>query len=347
MANLEKMIRYDQAVMEEGLIQSDTTIKMAGVNNLYLLCHFETANQSSFDLHYGDKYGVISGGGLISQAPFLGKNLYMSANKSPNCLAPYDLDLGGINQLSIAFAVKVDVQWDGSFKNLLKRSSKFIIGNNTTNLFATAYDSSGTAVTIVTSGLGLTWDTWYWVNFVISPEHIYLYCNNVLVADSVIDGILEDWGIVDFIHILESRLRTTYIDELIIRKEAVQILKPTSPFKPYSQDLPKAEVSLDAGFDNALWLPNELGFLDETDFNNEGIKIRVDADNDNTADFSGDLLSLEQTRNLGTRSGKYLHLEFSFISDGNAQRILYPGKVGLKSQCLIQPRREPELIPRF
>ena len=139
------------------------------------------------------------------------------------------------------------------------------------------------------------------------------------------------------------------LDELRIYNRYMpdEFTPPTSATKPFSQNQPKAKLSVDSGFNNAVWWLSELGFLNETDFNNGGIKIRLDADNDNSPNFSGDLLSLNQVRNLGPLSGRYLHLEFSFISDGDTQRVLYSGKVGLKSQPLILNRREPEIIPRF
>ncbi len=121
----------------------------------------------------------------------------------------------------------------------------------------------------------------------------------------------------------------------------------TGLLKIFSQSDPTARLTLDSGFEQAAWDLSSIFFSDETDFNNNGIKLRLDADEDDSPDFSGDTNTLSQFRTGTDPIGRYLHLEFTFYSDGDTKRTLHSGKIEiLTGKPSAIARRKPEIVRR-
>jgi len=358
MSGLEKLIRYDTAVLAPGLEKDGYKIRLQPVNDLAVLCHFETSDEGGLDVDYPPgRYAVNGYLGYSDQHnwPLLGNSYAVLPAEEEIYLLPKSSDLWGQENLSIAFGIRVDQSWSssGNIECFPGLSDKFLIAHiDNTDLIACALDADGNLVIAWASGLELQYRNWYWLNFVISPTHIYLYLSgegeeDQLITEAEISGIYDDTGNYDYMRLKWRTEQYYLIDEFIIRKNSNQIPRPTEPFKVYSTAGPAAVVSLDAGFNNTVWLPETLAFVDEGDFENGGIKMRLDTDNDNSPNFSDQPLTLEQARSLEPRVGRYLHLEFTFISDGYTQRLLTNGKINVRPESHIVVRREPEVIRRF
>jgi len=210
------------------------------------------------------------------------------------------------------------------------------------------------AVILQTSGLNLAVNTWYHVRAGWSEvqQAACIFLDGEPAAEAGFEGTVRDSLSLNYqspLEILYSSLaQNVWLDELRIFNsfQAEPFLPPTAPTMPFSRNMPKAVVSLETGFNRAKWLPAGLCFLDESDFENQGILLRLDADDDQTPDFSGPLLKLAEARELAPLTGKWLHLEFSFISDGDIRPTLSSGKINVQTENHILPRREPEIIPR-
>jgi len=154
-----------------------------------------------------------------------------------------------------------------------------------------------------------------------------------------LNGYLHTGGLSNF-----------YMDELILygKKMPTDYTLAPETCQPFDQTSPTAKLSLDSGVNNSAWAFGSLTFADEADLSAGGIKLRYHLDNDNTPAFTGDPLTLAEFKALGTFSGRYLHLEFTFYSDGDCPRVLTSGSIQLfpKSWPGILARRQPEIVRR-
>ena len=143
-------------------------------------------------------------------------------------------------------------------------------------------------------------------------------------------------------------LSNFFVDELILygKEMPTDYAPATETCKPFYQTSPTAKLSLDSGMNNSAWAPGSLTFAEETDLAAGGIKLRYHLDNDNTPVFTGDPMTLAVFKTLGTLSGRYLHLEFTFYSDGDSPRTLTSGSIQLTPRSLpgIMARRQPEIV---
>ena len=249
-----------------------------------------------------------------------------------------------------------------------------------------AYDKNLTGYELIIEGIKLFggegdpfWQNYQWFNLVVNKNTIQLYHQGkthwleeefdpVLIGEIIMEADiikLSDVGFKDCIQI--SQLKTWevfYFDAFIFKKTPEIIPAPVEVEEnppgsgnfakiaehlpqPYSSETPKAIVSLSTGFASTLWDLSSLSFFNEEVFENELVKIRIDCDDDNTPEFSGEPLTLDGVRALSDLTGKFLHLEFSFYSDGKTQRVLSSGKIGVKPSGYILLRRKPEILSRF
>jgi hypothetical protein len=377
MAYLEKLIKYDQAVLnpagELEIIENGSRIRLRALDDLRLLHHFEKVSVGAQNL--GAMPDAISGIALIgtnsghqlssSKKKFGNNSLLDNASNYSVSVSDLDEKIGTAPALTVDFWYRpMNGNTSGWIRGLVDRwypgPCWRIYHINTDLAFNLNICLSGYLV-LQTSGLNLAAFTWYHIRatFIdgdeLNPGHAKIFLNGSEVAACDLNGTtqkfyggpsttylrvlnhLDCWSGVPC-HMDELRIFNAYLPD--------NFTPPSSATMPFSTNLPKAKLSLDAGVANALWILSDLAFLDETDFDSEGIKIRVDSDNDQTPVFSGDLLTLSQARMMGNLSGRYLHLEFSFSSDGDTQRTLYAGKAGLQSQRLALARQEPEIIAR-
>ncbi|GEM_PF-1461234 len=241
------------------------------------------------------------------------------------------------------------------------KQGRWRLERNGTELRLITYDANGNYHTLSTSGLGLVTSQYYHIRFSHSyAGNVKISVDGTEVASSSIGKMLEtlDETICPFItiggyynHPSMACINSDKIcvDEFIMYKDILPSNYDvrTAACKPFSQDEPTATLTLDTGLKDAVWDASSILFVDETDFNNNGIKIRRDADDDNTPSFTGDPITLSQFRSGDNPLGRYLHLEFTFYSDGDTKRVLFPGKIDL---CGGKPsmlaRRAPEIVRR-
>jgi len=368
MAYLEKIIRYNQAelVPEEELeiIENGSKIQLKPLNNLVFLCHFD---QPRWDImgpvkeEISQNWGFGAGAVLANEGRFGASGLlhYASAGAGGVVFAP-PLEIISPVQLSIDLWVKfADLDTSGNKRYLVDRAQNGNIpswaifiqdGELGIDLW-----TSFTFYTFQTVGLSLNPNQWYHLRagFDQNSGITVLFLDGSRILEENFSGTINDSSLPQNMCPINCLLsgvnQMVYLDELRIFNFFTnqEFTPPSQATSPYSSNQPKAVVSLDSGFSQANWLLNTLNFTDETDFEAGGIKLRLNASENSTPEFSGELLTLSQVRALGSLNGRYLHLEFTFISDGNVQRILPVGWVGIKPQNLVISRRAPEIIRRY
>lgn len=224
-------------------------------------------------------------------------------------------------------------------------------------------DNPQTCHTLITSGLSLQTGQWYQITVSYKKTEqaararIYLDAQKVAETDEAKQ--MKSFGEneagrlgVGGAYYSDIQIRAftcnCYMDELIVwPKEIAPAQVRTQALKPFSATEPKAYVTLDAGFKSAVWDASSLSFFNESDFQNNGIKIRWDADEDDTPEFEGSSITLSEFRAGDDPVGRYLHFEFSFSSDGDTQRTLHSGSIQLRfGKPGIIARTKPEIVRR-
>ena len=368
MAYLEKIIRYNQAELmpaeELEIIENGSKIQLKPLNNLVFLCHFDQPHQNIMGPvkeELSGKLGFGIGAVLANQAKFGTTGLlhYASSGAGGVVFSPPQ-EIISPNQLMIDFWIKFSsLDTGGEKRYLVDRAQSGNIpswgifiqdGELGIDLWTDVL-----TYTFQTVGLSLTTGQWYHLRagFDQSIDQVVLFLDGSRILEENFSGVIMDSSQVQDmcpINCLLSEVnQIVYLDELRIFNFFTnqEFTPPSQATSPYSSNQPKAVVSLDSGFSQANWPLNTLNFTDETDFEAGGIKLRLNASENSTPEFSGELLTLSQVRALGSLNGRYLHLEFTFISDGNVQRILPVGWVGIKPQNLVNSRRAPEIIRRY
>lgn len=367
----KELIEYSNAILtpetELEKLEGDSKIKLKPQNNIIFLARFDDEIGSHQTISKIPQLtGVICGeadyNGIVPDSRF-GNALSISDQHS-FCAFPFFDALANQNVLKIGFWIKSPL-WttNGLVRVIVGRyypgphSFSWAVVQVNSDLAFITMDSQENFWQIYAYNLNLQSDTWYYVVATTSPGIGKIFVgaegdeNCVEVASGEMgEDIIEPGKLhLDVLSDIGEYLSPLKIDELSIQTEYQEndFPVPDSPLLPFSQNLPKVRLSLDSSFQNAIWDMSTIGFFDEKDFENEGIKLRVDSDNNNTPLFSGELLTLAQTRALKRRIGRYLHLEFSFISDGDIQRTLYPGWIEHKAKPNLVVRRAPEIIPRI
>ncbi len=378
MAYLEKLIKYDQALLDPApeleIVDNGSRLRLKPLDRLVYLSHFEkeTAGASDYGVIYEEinriaLIGTISGHQLTTTLAKFGNSCLRDyANKYAVSVSDIPEAVVQAPELTIDFWYRPNTaNTNGKIRSLVERWYPhwcWRISHVNRELKLDISNAPSSYVTLQTLGLNLDALTYYHIRATMRDGdemnlgQAKIFVDGNEVAGCGFSGAVNKFGqgfdksCLKILNSLDySSLVACYLDELRIfdQYRPDNFTPPSQATKPFSQDLPKARVSLDAGAANALWILSDLAFLDETDLLSGGIKIRADADNDNTPSFSGDLLTLSQTRMLANLPGRYLHLEFNFDSDGDTQRTLYAGKVGLQSQRLALARQAPEIIARF
>jgi len=376
MAVLEKLISYEQAVLdpaeELALHENGAKVKLRPLDNLALLCHFDGDPGESGQKMFGSIKNSISG------TPYFPAGFHA---------LDYDLEKFGQSSLlhlgtwligitlgspppEIVAAPELTVDFWARFstmdtssaeRNLIDRYKNADPVANAWQIFMTdgqmglRLNTTSGIFVLQTSGLNLNVNTWYHLRFSWSEtqHQANIFVDGLTVASDAFEGTVIDSSNL----LLQSPLQLLYsdvrqdawMDELRIFNcfKPGEFAPPGAATKPYSANLPKAQVSVDAGFPSATWFPQDLSFLDETDFLNQGIKIRINADDDNTPEFAGEPLTLTQVRSSWPLVGRWFHIEFSFVSDGDVQRVLHSGKIGIKPMSQVLSRRAPEALRRI
>jgi len=376
MAGLEKLLNYDEAVLvpesELMVIENGSKIKLKPLDNLVFLCHADGEPGHSGVQFFSavpeaiNNRPVHSAGTHLldySTRQFGTSSLLHVAEWGPGisvCQAPQEMIFAP--ELTVDFWARFySLDTSGQERPLVDRYRNsgpvvscweiFMIDGE----LGLRLNTTEGSVVLQTSGLNLAVNTWYHIRASWSEiqQSAKIFINGEPVAEFSFAGTVLDSLSANYqspVEILFSTIaQDVWLDELRIFNsfQADSFLPPSSPTKPFSENMPKAIVSLETGFPLAKWLPAGLCFLDESDFENEGILLRLHADNDHTPDFSGELLNLSQARELAPLAGKWLHLEFTFISDGNTPRALSSGKINVQTENHVLPRRAPELMRRF
>jgi len=371
MSGLEKFIQYADAVLEPGdeleVFDGGNKIRLKPIpGSLCLLCHFDS--EIGANLFSGVKEEISQGKGIGYGTVYFDTGIISPPKFGNASYFQYGLIGGG----GVMFAPEVLFNADRLTIDYWYKTDSGVCVNEIVsrwgvqNIWSLWHDTTHLRFSIVTSDGEFNFialDTvipgeWHHhrVSFNVQTGAVKMFVDGIRVGfEDVFTGALlpENSSEQNQQWILAlnnpNAFRASWLDELRIFKEYMpdEFTPPTEATKPFSQNTPRAKLSLDSGFNNARWFLSELGFLDETDFLNQGLKLRIDSDNDNSPNFTGDLLSLDYVRGMPPRVGRYLHLEFSFISDGDTQRVLYPGRIVVKPQSQILIRQEPEILRRF
>ena len=367
MAYLEKIIRYNQAelVPEEELeiVENGSKIQLKPLNNLVFLCHFDQPSQDTFGPvkeEISQNWGFGVGAVLAIEGKF-GTGVWHLANVSAGIVIfPPPQAIINPVQLTIDFwANFYTLDTGGEKRYLVDRSQSGLrpswgIFIQDGELGIDLWTSLGQH-TFQTVALSLNTSQWYHIRagFDQNTKQVILFLDGSRVLEESFSGVIEDSSqpqeMCPINCLLSLVAQPVFLDELRIFNSFTneEFTPPSQATSPYSSNQPKTMLSLDSGYPQASWLLDTLNFTDETDFEAGGIKLRLNASENSTPEFSGELLTLAQVRAMENINGRYLHLEFTFISDGNVQRILPVGWVGIKPQNLVISRRAPEIIRRY
>lgn len=376
MQALEKIITYGQAMVNPSselvVFENNSKIKLKGIDDLVFLCHFNGdpgyIGQQFFSTHKEVIEGSsVCTGGMIMFDYNLKKfgitSLLNFTDFGPGlAMCPPPENIVFAPELAVDFWVRFPtLDTGGEQRSLVDRYRNYGAGEYSWQIFMTdgelglkLHSTQGEFI-LQTSGLNLSINNWRHIRAAWSENcHLAkLFVDGAEVAGSGFSGTIRDSQSENYqspLQILASTVtQNVWLDELRIFKAFLseEFAPPSAATKPFSSNFPTAVLTTDAGYGDAVWIPEGLSFFDEQDFENEGIKIRIDADDDNSPSFSGQPLSLSQVRALPPLAGRRLHLEFTFISDGDTQRILSSGKIQIRPETHIVPRREPEIIGRF
>ena len=368
MAYLEKIIEYSSAKLmseDELLISEDgVKIQLKPLGGLIFLCHFDQAHigfMGAVKEAISDDFGFGLGSHLANQAKFGTTGLYHIGNWGAGATIFHPpKEMINSSALTVDFWAKFEsLDTSGKERYLVDRYQ-----NGTCSSWAiylldgelgVKLDTQSTNYTFQTSGLSLQTGVWYHIRFAFDQAsgEVVLFLDGSEVISSSFSGNLMDSNepqkMCPLNCLCSNVAQNTYLDELRIFNQffGEEFTPPSQPTKPFSTSQPKAVISLDAGFDEAVWMPSTLIFFDETDFSEGGIKLRIYASSFEEPAFSGELLSLEQVRALAPLCGRWLHIEFTFISDGDTQRTLTSGKIGIKPRAYAITRRKPEIIRKL
>jgi len=375
MPSLEKLIKYDQAILEPAaelsLSDDGGSVKLKGLEDLVFLCHFNGTSGPShpfFALAKEETEGTdLCGAACVAfdyaVHKFGTSSLLQVAEWGPGtviCKPPKSLVFAP--ELTVDFWARFeDLQTGAAERSLIDRYR--ILPSPTASWMLFIIDgeiglrlnTTNGQCTLQTSGLEMEPSTWHHIRaaWTENGHAMKIFLNGSLVAQGDFSGTVKDSDDPAGQNPLEIMFsavpQNAWMDELRIFNsfKGDEFTPPDSPTQPFSSRIPRAKLSLDAGYNNATWILSELNFQNETDFQNDGIKIRLHGDNDNSPEFDGDPLSLDQARALDPLVARWLHLEFNFVSDGDTLRTLTSGKIGLKPEASIWTRREPEISRRF
>jgi hypothetical protein len=223
-----------------------------------------------------------------------------------------------------------------------------------TELMLTTFDSDGNQHSLTTSGLGLDAGEQYHIRCSHSAQgEVWISVDGTEVAHSYDGKVLAtlDETICPFVGVggqyrHNLQLNTfgfppsaeAYVDEFVMSDEFLpsNYDVPTEAIKPFSTDPQTAKIGcwpgwtdLDSGYADSIWDASSLVYLNEDDFNAEEIKLRVCASNNNSPNFSGDPLTLTEFRAGSDPVGRYLHIEYTFYSDGDTKRSLSVGVINV------------------
>lgn len=206
------------------------------------------------------------------------------------------------------------------------------------------YNNTGDLHTLTASGLGLSLSTWYHIrisfegNGGANPTKISLDGSEIASGNLNYTPPVMDESICPPIaiggyqrHNVREPVYAIYgmVDEFVMYDSVLpsNYTVQTSALKPFSQASPTVTVVADSGTTDSVWDMSTLAFFLETAFTSENIKIECDADNDNTPSFSGSPITLTATKALTDKTGRYFHIRFTFISDGDTNYTLHSGTI--------------------
>jgi hypothetical protein len=225
---------------------------------------------------------------------------------------------------SVAAGVKVIAH--EYFYYSLSNRGRWVLDRNGSELKFITIDENGNAHALDTSGLGLLADTEYIIRVSYhavgngtSQARISVDGSEVASTDSA--KLLKTFDEEDCPLITlgaypdasdsppDRRLSDScYIGDLAVYNSVLSTsyTPRAGLLKIFSQDEPKVTVALDSGLLGQKWDASSIVFTDESDFTDNGIKIRWDSDNDNSPEFSGDPLTLSEFRGgkVNVLSGK-------------------------------------------
>ncbi len=371
MASFEKIVQFDRAVLEpeaELLRVSAYEVKLRALDNLVFLCHLDGEPGPSGRQFFG------ATGEAVTQTPLCSLNHQLDYGEkqfgSSSLYHSGDPAIGAVlcepvPEMLFAPALTVDfwarfssLNTGGCERRLADRFSDAGLLVNSWKMFLKDGElglrlatSEGMFV-LQSSGLDLTANNWHHIRASWSElEHsARIFADGSEAASGAFTGTVLDSQSLNYrspLALLHSLAQhEAWMDEFRVFTVFMGdgFTPPDLATKPFSANVPRVMSSVDAGFQSATWFPAELGFLDENDFGNLGIKIRVHADDDNTREFSGDPLSLAQVRSLSPMVGRWLHFEFSLFSDGDTPRRLTVGRIGIKPVGQAVARRAPEAV---
>ena len=314
MPSLEKLIRYDQVVLEPAselcVCENGETVKLKSLEDLVFLCHFNGTSGPSnqffalakeevegtdlcaaacVEFDYGiRKFGASSlmqnsewgSGTVICKTP---KSLIFAPELTVDFWARFaDLQTGGAERLLI-----------DRYRNLPSPTASWMIFliDGEIGLWLNTTDGQ---YTLQTSGLDMQSSTWHHIRagWTENGRAMKIFLDGSVVAQCDFTGTAidsDDPAGQNPLEILLSGVpQNAWMDELRIFNSFKddEFAPPIAPTQPFSSHLPKAKLNLDAGYNNATWILSELEFRNESDFQNDGIKIRLHGDNDNSPEFS-------------------------------------------------------------
>jgi len=354
--SLEKIISYGNAVLEPEneleVLENGSKIQLKPLKGLKFLAHFD-------DRTYHQAIFPFNGLGVLPEQPNTrisdeGKfaRCLNSGGGNQELLFPVYSELSALFPLTVQFYLKLDIPLTPDLHKIVERinyddlsSIPWSCGFYGGEVYW-FFKKDGQEMVILTSGLELQTERWYHLLFTADSGLAKIFLDGAEIAGG---EIFEELAEGDCPLTLRVPTPGGFLDELAISGyfQEENFTPPNEPIKPFSSNQPKAIISLDAGFSSAGWDLSSLEFIDEEVFDSGGIKLRIDADDDNTPSFSGDPLTLDAVRALADLQGKFLHLEFSFFSDSQTQRVLSSGKIGVKPNGHILLRRKPEILRRF
>lgn len=221
---------------------------------------------------------------------------------------------------------------------------RWFLYRSTTELLLRTFDSAGAFHDLPTSGLGLLADTFY--EYRVTYHGVDNDTSEVSISvdgDEIVSvnqaKLLHEFTGPDYKRLFLSGPQNAsgmspsgdpgYYEEWIIYPA---VLPPDytplgAAIAPFSTTSPTDVITGDSGVANTIWDMSTLTSLVLTNFTGGALRVRVNADNNNTPSFSGPLLTLAQAQGLANLVGRYPHVEVSFISDGNTQVALHPMEI--------------------
>jgi len=278
-------------------------------------------------------FGAMGGSNMFGNY-CLENNINWRTDK--NRIVPPFSTLSPLDSFSIAHGIWFDEMHSpyNTYVIVVQQEHKFKIeyradaGNHINSIRATAWDQNQQPVSITVVVDWPLWVIWHWMNFVVSPANLHLYLDDALAGSADFSGSYDpslpgDGKREQFLRFFyPDNQSIVAIDELIIRANADQILKPASAFKIYPETHPVAVLDL-SDLAGATLKPSTIQFADETAFASESLKLRLGN--------QGSFLTLSAFRGLAKVVVKVGDtLEFQFGGNGNTQVELSPGSIEIK-----------------